>query len=188
MNVHELELDVRTKRLLVDAGLDTMADIEAALMKDGDEALLKVDGIGPKTVEDVKTAIDWYGANDGAIDIAEAELFAEDATDPEALDPVAIPEPMTEGGFGIVENPIDPVGEIIATAELSAKPPLSEPPHRRCINCGQDEYPVELVDDPEVDYWQFYCPACGHVWTMAEETAPFRRMQRGENAVIRRSE
>lgn len=44
----------------------------------------------------------------------------------------------------------------------------------RCINCGQnDKYILQTGD-------LLYCPACGHNWTAAEESSPFRRHQRGQ--------
>jgi len=39
-----------------------------------------------------------------------------------------------------------------------------------CINCHQASEVIVALDDG-----RFRCPACGHIWTRADERAPHRR-------------
>jgi len=73
------------------------------------------------------------------------------------------------------EEPVEPE-ELEEPAEppVPAEPEPSNVYRIRCINCGQQSWPVLKTDDG------YHCPACGHNWTDREEQAPFRRAQRGE--------
>lgn len=61
---------------------------------------------------------------------------------------------------------------VSATPQPAEAEPL--PLVGRCANCGQVDYPVEVHGQT------YYCPVCHYRWNLEKETAPFRRVQRGE--------
>ena len=76
--VEAMDLGTRVVGRLEDAGLATAGEVMERLIADGDEGLLELEGIGPKTVEDVKARISELGLLEGEPVSAEEEASAEE--------------------------------------------------------------------------------------------------------------
>jgi hypothetical protein len=73
-SVEAMDLGTRAVGRLEDAGLVTAGEVMERLIADGDEGLLELDGIGPKTVEHVKEGITELGLLEGEPVSAEEEV------------------------------------------------------------------------------------------------------------------
>jgi N utilization substance protein A len=76
--LEDMELGTRTVGRLEDAGLETAGAVMERLIAAGDEGLLELDGIGPKTVEHVKEGITELGLLEGEPVSAEEEAIGEE--------------------------------------------------------------------------------------------------------------
>jgi N utilization substance protein A len=76
--VEAMDLGNRVVGLLKDTGLVTAGEVMERLIADGDEGLLEVEGIGPKTVEQVKASITELGLLEGEAVSAEEEATVEE--------------------------------------------------------------------------------------------------------------
>jgi N utilization substance protein A len=76
--VEAMDLGTRAVGRLEDAGLATAGEVMERLIADGDEGLLELEGIGPKTVEHVKEGISELGLLEGEPVSAEEEAAAEE--------------------------------------------------------------------------------------------------------------
>jgi hypothetical protein len=76
--VEAMDLGTRAVGRLEDAGLATAGEVMERLIADGDEGLLELEGIGPKTVEHVKEGISELGLLEGEPVSVEEETTAEE--------------------------------------------------------------------------------------------------------------
>jgi N utilization substance protein A len=76
-SVEEMELDTRTVGRLENVGLVTAGQMMERLIAEGDEGLLALDGVGPKTLEEVKDKITELALLEEEPVPAEAEAAAE---------------------------------------------------------------------------------------------------------------
>jgi N utilization substance protein A len=108
--VEAMDLGTRAVGFLEDAGLVTAGEVMERLITDGDEGLLELEGIGPKTVEQVKEGISELGLLEGEPLAAEEEATVEG----EAVEEIvaeAAPETESEDGVPIAEESAVDVGE-----------------------------------------------------------------------------
>jgi N utilization substance protein A len=119
VSLEDMDLSTRVTGHLERAGIETAGDILEHLAE-GDEALLQIDGFGPKSLDEVKECID-------ALDLVEPEaaLVEEPAAVQEAVEPAAEPEEAP-----VEVEPAEPVTveEAEAPAETPVEEPVKEPP------------------------------------------------------------
>jgi hypothetical protein len=101
--VEAMDLGTRAVGLLEDAGLVTAGEVMERLIADGDEGLLELEGIGPKTVEHVKASISELGLLEGEPVSVEEEATVEEE-DVEEIAGEAAPEAEEEGGALVAEE------------------------------------------------------------------------------------
>jgi N utilization substance protein A len=111
--IGDMELGTRTVGRLESAGLATAGEVMERLIAEGDEGLLELDGIGPKTVEQVKEGISELGLLEGEPAPAEEEIIAEEEEKTEEVAVEPAPEAVEEG-----EAPV--AGEAALEAEEEA--------------------------------------------------------------------
>jgi hypothetical protein len=114
--VGALGLGTRAVGLLEDAGLVTAGEVMERLIADGDEGLLELEGIGPKTVEHVKEGISELGLLEGEPASAEEEATVEEK-EVEGTAAEAAPEAEAEGRAPVTEEPAVEVEEEEAPGE-----------------------------------------------------------------------
>jgi hypothetical protein len=122
--VADMELGTRVVGRLEDVGLDTAGQVIERLIAEGDEGLLGLDGVGPKTLEQVKERITELGLLEEEPVPLEEEAGAEGAV-AEAVEAeeAAVIEPAVEAA----EEPEAPVVEEAAPeAELEEAAPEEE--------------------------------------------------------------
>ncbi len=99
--LEDMEVGARTVGRLEGVGLATAGQVMERLIAEGDEGLLALDGIGPKTVEQVKEGISEMGLLEAepvpAEEEEEAEVEAEAETEP-------APEAVEEGEVPVAEE------------------------------------------------------------------------------------
>ncbi|MEA3377440.1 MAG: transcription termination factor NusA [Chloroflexota bacterium] len=108
--VEDMELGTRTVGRLEGVGLATAGQVMERLIAEGDEGLLELDGIGPKTVEQVKQGISELGLLEGEPAPTEEEAVGEAEVEEGAAE--LAPEGVEEGEA--------PVAEEVAAAEEEA--------------------------------------------------------------------
>jgi N utilization substance protein A len=89
MSIGDMELGTRVVGRLKNVGLETAGQVMERLIAEGDEGLLELDGVGPKTLEHVKKSIGELG------------LLEEEAADEEG---VPAEEPVAAEAAGAVEE------------------------------------------------------------------------------------
>jgi len=89
--VGDMELDARVVSRLLNAGLTTAGQVIERLIAEGDEGLLSLGGIGPKTLEEVKTSITESGLLEEEPAPAEAEAAEAELVEPAEAAEVAQP-------------------------------------------------------------------------------------------------
>ncbi|MGD8998079.1 MAG: transcription termination factor NusA [Anaerolineae bacterium] len=108
-SVGDMELDTRVVNRLEGAGLATAGQVIERLIAEGDEGLLGLDGVGPKTLEQVKERITALGLLEEEPVPAEEEIAAEEeeaaaVAVEEAAVAEAVPEVAEEGEAPVAEE------------------------------------------------------------------------------------
>jgi N utilization substance protein A len=154
--LEDMELGARTLSRLEDAGLGTAGEVMERLIAEGDEGLLELDGIGPKTVEHVKEGISELGLLEAEPAPAEEEVVAEE----EQAEEVAV-EPTPEAE----EEREAPVAEEAVVEEVEEETPgeekavdkaamLERAMRSRGVEREEEEVEVE-EEGPEVEEEEF---------------------------------
>lgn len=154
--LEDMELGTRTLSRLEDAGLGTAGEVMERLIAEGDEGLLELDGIGPKTVEHVKEGISELGLLEAEPAPAEEEVVAEEEQAEEvAVEPT--PEAEEEREAPVAEEAVVEVVEEEAPGEEKAvdKAAMLERAMRsRGVEREEEEVEVE-EEGPEVEEEEF---------------------------------
>jgi N utilization substance protein A len=154
--LEDMELGARTLSRLEDAGLGTAGEVMERLIAEGDEGLLELDGIGPKTVEHVKEGISELGLLEAEPAPAEEEVVAEEEQAEEvAVEPT--PEAEEEREAPVAEEAVVEVVEEEAPGEEKAvdKAAMLERAMRsRGVEREEEEVEVE-EEGPEVEEEEF---------------------------------
>ncbi|HDQ71026.1 MAG TPA: hypothetical protein ENN19_02890 [Chloroflexi bacterium] len=127
-SIEVLGLSSRAHNALMDAGIETVGDVQAALAE-GDEALTRIKGIGPKTLESLKQKMTAFQPPAEAEAAEPVEAMAEPAEVPvevpaEVLAEVPAAEPMIESE---AEPEIPTPEELAAEAEIAMPSARVEP-------------------------------------------------------------
>ncbi len=81
-SIEEMDVGTRMVGRLEEGGLTTAGQVMERLIVDGDEGLLELEGVGPKTVEQVKEGISELGLLEEEPVLAEADVAAEETPEP----------------------------------------------------------------------------------------------------------
>ncbi|MFP3852919.1 MAG: transcription termination factor NusA [Anaerolineales bacterium] len=131
-SIEEIGLSTRVANLLLDADYETAGEVMETLALD-EEAIFDVDGIGPKSVEELRETLDQYE-------------FAEPEPEPE-------PEPAVEEMEAVAEAPeaeVEPepaVAEAEAVAEEAEAPVIEGEPEEMPVAAEADEVPAAEVEE-----------------------------------------
>jgi N utilization substance protein A len=133
LQLDELNLTDRINRVLYDAGYNTIGDLLLQLKLDSD-AILGLNGIGPKSMEDIQAAIE-------TLVLLEAEIPVEQAPEEVAAEvPVAL-----EGETAVpvmIEEEVPQLAEIQAVSEVSE---IEQPEQVEFVE--GTEAPVEAIEE-----------------------------------------
>jgi hypothetical protein len=149
LSIEDLGLSTRAHKALSSDGIDTLETLQAALAE-GDETLLRIKGIGPKTLENLKRKVEEIQA------VAESPAAVETSPPVEAMEAMetteAAPDIEAEAGADIgaeiepdIGAEIEPETEAATTstaAELAAEAEIPMP-------AAQPEAAAEPVAAPE---------------------------------------
>jgi len=113
--IEEMELGTRITERLEDVGLGTAGEVMERLIAEGDEGLLALEGIGPKTLVRVKESITEHDLLEGESVAAREPVPAEE--EPEAGEEAAPPELSAEAVEQVEEEP-DEEEEKLTRAEM----------------------------------------------------------------------
>jgi N utilization substance protein A len=104
-SVEDMGLGTRVVNRLEDVGLATAGQVIERLIAEGDEGLLELDGVGPKTLEQVKDSITELG------------LLEEEPVAVEEEEPAEEQEPVAEAVAAEEEAVAEPAPEVVVEAE-----------------------------------------------------------------------
>ena len=154
--VGDMDLDARVVGRLLDAGLTTAGQVIERLIAEGDEGLLSLGGIGPKTLEKVKTSITEMGLLEDEPAPAEAETAeAEVVESPEAAEvaqpTLAVEQQEVEAAIVEEEAPQAEGAEAPAVDEVVDKAKLLELAMQAPPAEAEEEEPELAPADKEIE-------------------------------------
>jgi N utilization substance protein A len=159
--IADMELGTRTAHRLEDAGLETAGQVMERLIAEGDEGLLSLDGIGPKTLETVKESITELGLLEAgpapadeeaeAVEAAvadeiveEEEAAAEPVSETAGEEKTAVAEEAARDEAEEAEEEIDSRAKMLELAMKGRGLGVEEPPEPEAEDSVSD---VEGVED-----------------------------------------
>jgi N utilization substance protein A len=171
-SVSDIELDTRTVSRLADVGLATAGEVIERLIAEGDEGLLALDGVGPKTLEQVKERITELGLLEEEPVPAEEEVVADEeeaAAAVVAAEEAAMAEPTPE----VMEEGEAPVEEeVVDQAELLERA-MQAPPAE-----AEEEMEEAALEEQEIE--------TGELEYFFEEGEPIDREEKLKRERVRR--
>ena len=155
----ELDLATRTKNILLEAGFEKAGQVLAQLIMDSD-AILGLQGIGPKAMEELNEVLSVYRREEPVVEEAEVEAEAdvEAVSDAEVEEVVtdAEPEAVLEATVDEEEQPEALAGPEAVTEEIEAVADLPEAEEKvPAAEADTDEEPVDFaqeVEELELDF------------------------------------
>ena len=134
--IEQMELGTRITERLEEVGLSTAGEVMERLIAEGDEGLLALEGIGPRTLERVKESITEHDLLEG--ESVSAREPAPTEEEPEAAEEASPPELSAEAIEQVEEEP-DEEEETLTRAEML---------RRAMMGGGADDITDE---EPEID-------------------------------------
>ncbi len=150
-SLEEMDVDARMISRLEGVGLATAGQVMERLIAGGDEGLLELDGVGPKTVEQVKEGITELGLLEAEPVQPEEGLEVEPA--PEAVEEVEAP-PTEEAVVVEEEKEVSAEGEVEPEAEAVDKAAaLQKAMQAPAVEPEEEKEEAEVEDEDELDYF-----------------------------------
>jgi len=140
--IDEFEISDRVYAVISETGLQTVGDLLLQLALDED-SLWKLSGMGPKAMQELKTAIENYTEKLAAEEAA--KLAEKEKAEEELYEMPPVEEDETIPVEEIKEQPLEMIGELAASAEVPLLSELESVPEPTAISTEQD-----LVPETEV--------------------------------------
>lgn len=148
LELEEVNLPLRIHTALMDSNLTTVGDLLYYLLL-GDEALLRLEGIGAKEVEVIHERVAELQAESPALisEVAEEEAVAEEQPEEEVAEEEAVAETVTTEEEAVAEAEVEEEEAAEAEVEVVEEPAAEEETEEEPVIVEEEEEAVPAIDD-----------------------------------------
>ena len=148
LELEEVNLPLRIHTALMDSNLTTVGDLLYYLLL-GDEALLRLEGIGAKEVEVIHERVAELQAESPALisEVAEEEAVAEEQPEEEVAEEEAVAETVTTEEEAVAEAEVEEEEAAEAEVEVVEEPAAEEETEEEPVVVEEEEEAVPAIDD-----------------------------------------
>jgi len=148
LELEEVNLPLRIHTALMDSNLTTVGDLLYYLLL-GDEALLRLEGIGAKEVEVIHERVAELQAESPALisEVAEEEAVAEEQPEEEVAEEEAVAETVTTEEEAVAEAEVEEEETAEAEVEVVEEPAAEEETEEEPVVVEEEEEAVPAIDD-----------------------------------------